>query len=434
MDVQVEEHGACRKTLTIEIAAAEVQAEVDSAVREFAKHANIPGYRKGRAPSPVVRRKYQKEIDEHVRERLVPKGYQDAIRSQEFEVAAVVGASDPEWSPGEAMRFKVTLDTAPTFELPSYKGVSLKRDTVVVEEAAVESAIRDFLSEKETQFETRAEGEAVRAKDVVQIDYEGVVDGRPAAELDLEVPTMGAGQGEWTQAGPEALIPEIGEALVGLHAGEGGEVEVAFDEEHREEALRGRTATYTFKVLSAMGMTVPELDDEIAEKAGYGSAGEMRAKVREDLEAMVAKREEQNLRGKLVQAVVEPLQFAIPESVLERETQNEIYQQVNRLNRQGVDQALLKEKKDELFQAANQLAKQRLKTGYILDRIAAAEGIEASDADLDARVVALGREVGLDPVAMREVLVKNESLDRVRRELLHEKTIDFLMEHAQIRD
>lgn len=431
MDVTIEEDGACRKTLKVAVAADKVQTAFDKVATDFIQHADLPGYRKGRAPASLVKNKYRKQILEQVRDQLVPESYREAIEEKSLEIASVIGATDPVLKLGEPMTFEVTLDTVPEFDLPTYKGLTVTRELKEVSDDDVNDVIGRILAQQADYFD-RKEGGAVETDDLVQIDYSGTLDGAPMADLELQRAMYADSTDFWTQANDQAIFPELGSAIVGLASGGETAVEVTFPDAFAEEALRGKTASYAVTVKAVRGRNVPELTDEIATGMGAESADDLRQKVRDNLEGEVKEAADRKLRNDLIGQVVEPVTISVPDSVVESETRNEIYNMVGHYSRQGLGDDAITEHKSEIFETANKNAQQRVKVRYILKRIAKEEEIKVEQEEFDAEVHQMAVQAKVTPDEMRNTLRERDGVDDVHDQILIRKTIDFLLEQADV--
>jgi len=266
------EEAACRKKLVVTVEAEKVQSTFDSIVEDFQKYAEIPGYRKGRAPATMIKTRFKKKIIEQVQEQLLPESYREALKESELKIANIVSASDPELTLGEPMTFEVVLDVEPEFELPEYKGVSVTRELEEFDEEKVDEVILN-IREGHASFDDKKEGDQVEENDLVQISYTATLDGKELAEALPDLPKIFTGQDDfWTQAneamgrgeGP-SVIPGLGTVLVGLAVGDATDTDVEYEAEGpAPEDLQGKTVNYKVTVSAARGRNLPEMDDKMA--------------------------------------------------------------------------------------------------------------------------------------------------------------------------
>jgi len=235
MNITVEEVGPCRKKLNIEFPADAVSSAYKDVVKEYARGAQIQGFRKGKAPTNLVRAKYSKQIAEEVRDRLVPEGYQKALAQEKIHPVAVLNLEQADVQEGQAFNYSVLCDIPPDFELPTYKGIALKREESEVPEGALEEAL-DRLRD---QHATYADVERpVEEGDLVQVNYSATVDGVALDEVAMTATGLGEASEFWVLAEEKAFLPGFSDGLQGKTAGESASLDVCFPDEFPQEALR----------------------------------------------------------------------------------------------------------------------------------------------------------------------------------------------------
>ena len=431
MQVTVEDHGSCRRILHIEIPADHVDKVYNEVIGQFQAHAVVPGFRKGRAPRNMVQAKFKQDILEQLEEKLVPMGYRNAIKQEKLDVVSIHNVDKPEVLMGAPFTYSVTVEVAPEIELPTYKGIPLQRPPKIVDEDFIDDQLHQMQREA-AQF-SDSDG-PVESGDMVQIDYTGLLDDKPLTELDLELTNgMLAGQeGFWTRADEKAFLPELGTTLVGLDIGDEGQTEIEFPEDATEKALAGKEVAYTFSVLAIRHPELPELNDEFAQTMQQDS---MEA-LRDDIRNRFADQETEVVRGALRNQLMEKLmaavEFELPESAVNTETRNRIYDLVTRYKEQGVEESEIDEKKNEIFEHANQQARGRLRVQYVMKQIARAEGIEVTPDEVTNYIQMIAENVKKPEKEVRAIMEENGKLDEFRIDSLVDKTLDFLMEEADI--
>src|SRR5258706_1965374 len=181
MPVTIEQTAPCRKTLRVEVSADRVAGKRAEILQEFRRVAAIPGFRPGKAPEPMVEKRYASEIDDEVRKRLIPDTYREALNEHNIQAVGYPEIKAVESQPGQSLRFVAIVDTAPEFALPDYKEIPLtKKEIVIADEEMTRSidALRDQQAES-----VSVEGRGIRTGDFAVINYTGVVDGKPIADM-----------------------------------------------------------------------------------------------------------------------------------------------------------------------------------------------------------------------------------------------------------
>ncbi len=430
MNVRVEDAGPCRKTLRIELPAQRVGQEFESVLKEFVGVAKIPGFRPGKAPKDIVKRHYGKQIEDEVKDRLVPAGYHEALEEQKLEPVAVLNVENIRFKMGEPMEFTVTLDVPPQFTLPSYKGMALQGKKIEVTDKEVDAAVQDMLEQRARWNEVT--GRPVQKGDLVQIDYDGACEGTPVEEIAPKAAGLGKGKDFWMRADENAFLPGFEQGLVGAAVGEKKQVQVVFPADFQEKAVAGKTCAYAVDVKAIREKKAPALDAEFLKVIGAESEEKLRERIREELRSVGESFEKQRLKNELVKGLLEKTKLDVPESVVQQETRDTVYEIVRENSYRGIPREQIEEKKGEIFETASRTAVEKVKARYILHRISVEEKIEVSDEDVSARVQDMAARYNVTPQQFRAEMEKRGSIDDIREDLRINKTLDALLEQAKI--
>jgi trigger factor len=431
MKVKIEESKACRKKLRIEVPAEEVKAEFGKMVDAYARQARVPGFRPGKAPKHLIRKRYGKDIQEEVRDRLVPQAYREALQQESINPVAILHVDEVALAEDKPMSFAVTVDVPPDFKLPKYAGVSLKGETAEVPESEVDDMLNHLLESRARHVEV--EGRPVQQDDLVQVDYEAVCDGQPLESLAAQAKGIGSGQDFWVHAGEHAFLPGFDKGLLGLSVGDKAEVPVDFGEDFHVPELAGRKATYSVEVKALRAKELPALDEEFLKGLGVESEQELRTRLREDLEAGAQAREKNRLKSELLKHLMGKTKMDLPQSVVEEETRGAIYDLVRSKASEGATEEQIQGQKEEFFEAARLSAMEKIKARYLLGGIARAEKIEVKPEEIQARMQQMAARYGMDVQDFRDRMAKENMLEGFESQVQAEKTLDFLLEQAKVK-
>lgn len=432
MKVTVEQVGPCRKVIKIEVAADVVAAEQRKVIGEFARHARIPGFRPGKAPTAIVERNFAKEILEEARERLVPRSYHEALAQEKIRPVAVVDVSEVQIDKGTPLSFRVTLDVEPEFALPSYRGIAVQAQEVSVKDEEVEQVLTSF-RERQGTFDDNPSRIAQRG-DIAIVNYEGTCDGKPVAEVAPDRAELGQGKDFWVLLleGHE-FLPGIVKALDGAKVGETRELKVAWPADYAVAALQGREAVYKLTVTMIRERKLPALDDAFAKTAGAESVDDLRAKIRENLVAAAENTEKGRQKDEIVKWLMAHTDLKdMPQSVVEEQARHIIRDVVAENVRRGASKEEIEAHRDDIFASAAQSSGDRVRVDYILTRIADAENVSVTDAEVEQRIGDMARRYGMPVQRLRADLEKREAMEALQRSLRLEKTLDLLHGAASI--
>ena len=432
MKVEVEKQPGSVSKLQIELPADEVAKEWDAIASTFARFAKIPGYRPGKAPRSVIDKRFRKEIQDELTKKLVSRSYHDAIEQEQLRVASLTNIEDIQFGEDKSMRFHATVVTAPEFELPDYKNIPVQLPATKVSEPEVEVAL-ERLRDQAADFVDLPE-RALQMGDFAVLDFEGSIENKPISEIAPQASkNLQGGKKFWLHLAPENFLPKFCEQLMGQTPGETRLVIVNFPDDLAVKELAGKKADYAVTLREVKEKVLPALDDALAAKLVPGKTlADVRQMIEHDLEHGKEHDAERAKEAQIVKYLHERIQFDLPPALLQNETRRALAELVQRNRERGVTDEMLKEKEKELIDTAAGMAAHRLKTNFILHRIAEREKIEVTKEDLDSRIRQEAARYDISPEKMRKELQQRNALDNVAEQVLLGKTLDFLKADASI--
>lgn len=413
--------------LTIEVDAAKVDAALERAYRKVAQQVNIPGFRKGKAPRKIIEARLGKEaLYDEALEELIPEAYREAIEQELIDPIDQPQLSDIEIEEGKPLRFRAEVSVVPEVQLGEYKGIQVEKLVEQVEEKDIDHMLW-HLQEEQAEL-VAAERNTVEKGDFAVIDFEGYVDGEPFEG--------GAGKGYTLEIGSGRFIEGFEDQLVGAEVGAETEVKVTFPEDYSAEHLAGKEATFKVTVRDIKVKRVPEIDDEFARDVSDAeSLEELRQQIRAEMEESAQRRADNQVRQRVVELVRDQAQVELPEVLVEEELVEVINDFGRNLAMMGIDpqEYLGRTGKsvDDLRQEFRPEAEARVKTELVLKAIAKREGIVVDREELEAKIDELvaGER---NPKEARKRYSQPERRSAIRTSLLLDRTVEFLVENAQI--
>jgi len=430
---EVEKQEGCRRSVAVAVPPEAVRETYDRVVDAYARQGRIKGFRQGRAPRDLIEKRFAQQIAEDARDRVLPRYYREALEQEGIEPVALIDLEHAAFSKTDGLSFRVTVDTAPEFKLPRYRKLTLKVEPVEVTDQDVDQAVTST-REQFARFEDVTD-RGVAAGDLVQVDYSGAVDGRPVAELVPDQPDIGQGEDFWVPVDEPEFVPGFNAGITGAAIGDQRRIEAAFPGDYRVEPLRGKAAVYTVTVKALRGRTLPELDAAFLKRLEVESVEDLRGRIREQLDQHAEQASRMRLRDEAASQLLAKADFEVPASVLERERQNVLRELVQNLVRSGESGEQLKARREELLGQADGRALERVRLSYLLAAIGREEQIGVSDAELEERLAALAARYSMPVDRFKSELEQREGgLDAIRQELQAERVMDFIVEHAKIKD
>ena len=432
MKVEVEKQPDSVSTLKIELLPEEVSKEWDAIAGSFTRFAKIPGYRPGKAPRRVIEAKFRKEIQDELTKKLVSRSYHDAIGQKQLRVVSLTNLEDVQFGEDKSMRFRATVVTAPEFDLPEYKNISVQLPDTKVSDAEVDAALERMRDQVADFVDVPERG--LEMEDFAVLDFEGSIEGKPIGEVaPAASKNLHGGKKFWLRLAPDNFLPKFCEQIVGLKPGEVRDVTVEFPAEFSVKELAGKQAIYHVTLREIKQRVLPPLDDSFAAKLMPDKTlADLRHAIEHDLEHEKEHEVERAKESQIVKYLHEHTQFDLPPSLLRNETRRALGELVQRNRERGVPDEMLKEKEKELVEGAAGLAAHRLKTNFILQRIAEREKIEVSREDLDDRVRQEAARYSVSVEKMRKELDEHDGLNTLAEQVLLGKTLAFLMANVNV--
>ena len=432
MKVEVDTQPGSVSTLQIELPPEEVSKEWDAIANSFARFAKIPGYRPGKAPRSVIEKRFRREIHDELTKKLVSRSYHDAIEQKNLRVVSLTNVEDVQFGDDKSMRFRATIVTAPEFELPEYRNIPVQLPDTKVSEAEVDAAL-ERLREQSADFADVPE-RGLQMEDFAVLDFEGAIEGRPISELAPNASkNLHGGKKFWLHLAPENFLPRFCEQIVGMKPGETRCVQVEFPVEFPVAELAGKKADYAVTLNEIKQKVLPAIDDAFAARLAPGKTiADLRHMIEHDLEHEKEHEVERAKEAQIVKFLHEHTAFDLPPPLLKNETRRALNELVHRNRERGVPDDILKGKEKELVGGAGSLAAHRLKTNFILSRIAEREKIEVSREDVDLRVRQEAARYDISVDKMRKELEEHEGLNSLAEQILLGKVLDFLKANVSI--
>jgi len=417
---------SCKRELELEIPAENVQKAAEKVARDLARVARIPGFRPGKAPVTLIRRRFADDIQGEVVQSLVPEYLEKALDEKKLVPVTRPEVDKVQFKEGEPLRFRAVFEVLPEFELGDYKNPEVKIEAIEIGDAQVDKTLEEMRQ---------------RAATFVPVE------GRPAKDGDyvlMKLTGTPVGGGEPVQAdnilchlGAEETLESFTENLRGTNPGDKKNFSAKYPDDYPDPKLAGKTYDYSVEVQGIKEKKLPELNDEFAKDSagqagGFATLAEMRKKIRENLESAKEQQQQAQTREKILEQLVKRHDFPVPEALVESQMDTRLERVVRSLAAQGVDPRAVNVDWVSLRRRQHDRAVDDVKAEILLDRIASAEKIEAADEDVEKEITALAERSGESTTALRARLTKQGALDRMKSKLRSDKTIEWLYRTARI--
>ncbi|GAB6158240.1 trigger factor [Desulfotomaculum varum] len=414
--------------LEVEVETEKVEQAMQQAYRNIVKKVNIPGFRKGKAPRALVERYVGKEtLFGEAAEIIVPEAYMQALEETKTEPIDRPKIDIVQGEPGKPLIFKATVEVKPEVTLGEYKGIEVKRPSTEVSDEDVQAELAR-LQNRYAKLVTVEEGE-VQKDDVTIIDFTGYVDGEafPGGTAENYSLTIGSG----------AFIPGFEDQLIGARVGEEKEVNVTFPQEYHAEDLAGKSATFKVTVKEIKRKELAPLDDEFAKDVSeFDTLEELKSDIRNKLKEAAEARAKSAVENGVVEAVAANASVEIPETMIEQKVDEMLNSVGQRLAQQGINL-------DQYFQFTNTSltdmrqrmkpdAEKTVKNELVLDAVARAENIQATEDEINQEIQKIADYVKQDAEIVRKTLELQGELGHISQDIARRKAVSFLVENASV--
>jgi trigger factor len=422
------------REIAVEVPADEVSAAYAKAIKRYQKHARIPGFRAGKVPESLVRSKFAKELRQDVLEVLVSERFRQAIVEQKLKPVSEPQLLDLQLMDGQPLRFKAAFEVLPEFDVTGYEKVHVEKPNVELTDEEYEAEL-DRLIDSQSTVEPVEEDRAMVEGDWAEIKFRGEI--KPLAQTVTEEGVAATspeppitGDDVLIEVGGKNTLPAFNDALRGSKVGQEMNFEVDYPADFGEHSLAGQTVTYDITVKAIKRKSYPERDAELAKQL---SGKESWAEFETDLRERASNRKSSSLiadaKNKMFEEMVAQHSFPVPESFVQQRVDARLERGLRALAQQGMKPEDMRKLDFVRLRAAQRTeAEREVRASLIIDRIADVENVAVSDEDLDQGVLMLSLQAREPYETLRQRLVEDGGLERLREELRREKTSDLLYE------
>ncbi|HEN6426030.1 TPA: trigger factor [Streptococcus agalactiae] len=427
MSTSFENKATNRGIITFTISQDEIKPSLDQAFNKVKKDLNVPGFRKGHMPRTVFNQKFGEEaLYENALNLVLPKAYEAAVAELGLDVVAQPKIDVVSMEKGQDWKLTAEVVTKPEVKLGDYKDLSVEVD--VSKEVSDEEVDAKVERERNNLAElTVKDGEAAQG-DTVVIDFVGSVDG---VEFD-----GGKGDNFSLELGSGQFIPGFEEQLVGSKAGQTVDVNVTFPEDYQAEDLAGKDAKFVTTIHEVKTKEVPALDDELAKDIDdeVETLDELKAKYRKELESAKEIAFDDAVEGVAIELAVANAEIVeLPEEMVHDEVHRAMNEFMGNMQRQGISPEMYFQltgtTEEDLHKQYQADADKRVKTNLVIEAIAAAEGFEATDEEIEKEITDLASEYNMEADQVRGLL----SADMLKHDIAMKKAVDVITSSATVK-
>jgi len=422
MQSEIREISPVLVEVTVEVPWDRIQKDLNETYKEIGKTARVRGFRPGKVPRDVLKQMYGREAAAQVTGTLVEQGLMQAVQEHELHIVAQPQMDEaPALEKGKPLTFKAKVEVRPKIDKVAIDELEAWQAPIEIPNEDVDAEV-EALRNQHAEIQIPDPMRPAKEGDLITIDYTVSVDGEAKDELGAE--------GRQVEINDDHLLPALKEGLLGMQPDEEKTIEVSFEDDHPNPDLQGKTAAFAVKATQLHEKLLPELDDEFAKDCGdYETLLELRLKIREGLESNAQQNSDAKLKDQLIESLIEHNDIPVPPSMVQQQQQMMMYEMAQFMQMAGQQGA----PGADFFSGIEERAQRRVQAGILLGSLARQEGIEVTEADLDAKFQEIAERSGKH-VAKVRADHQEAQRDQLESQLLEEKVMALLSERAKIHE
>jgi trigger factor len=419
------------REIAVEVPAEQVSATYDKVIKRYQKQARIPGFRAGKVPASLVRSKFAKELREEVLQALVSERFRTELKQRDLHPASEPQLLDLQLTDGAPLHFKAAFEVLPEFDVAGYDAVKIEKPNVELTDEEFEAEV-GFVLDRQATVEAVEEDRALVEGDWAEIRFKGEI--KPLVETVTEdgvtapVEPPVTGDDVLIEIGGKNTIPAFNDALKGSKIGQELTFEVDYPADFGEQSLAGKTVAYEIAVKSIKKKVFPARDAELAKKlANKETWEEFETELRERYTARKRESLTNAAKNKMLDEIIAKFSFPVPESFVQQRIDARLDRGLRALAQQGMKPDDMRKLDFVKLRAAQRSeAEREVRASLVVDKIADAEKVEVPDDELNREIMLLSMQSREPYDTLRERLIEDGGLDRLREELRREKTSTLL--------
>ncbi len=415
--INIKEDKAWKRTLEIEVSAEKVNSEFERIFKEYKNKARIKGFRQGKAPMEMIKKRYKEAAARDVIESLVPPAYDDALKLKNITPVTTPRITEIEIDIDSPLKFKAEIEIRPEIEIKDYKGIALTKKEVKTTDEDVDKNLK-ILQEKNAVL--KPTDREAQDGDYLLVDLEKLGGAKNTSQKSEKA------ENQETILDSKKLLTEFYRGLLGTKPEQEKEIEAIYPKDHHDSNLAGKIINYKVKVKEVKQRVLPEMNDEFARSLGdFKDLNDLKQKIKEDLERKAKEQEERDLKNQLIREVVKKNSFDVPETLLKFYL-NSVVERFKQSQKDVPE--------DKIREQYRELGENRIRWEFLMYQIADKEKIEVIQADIDDFIRKFAENYNLKMEQAKEFLARQTKIKNLKEDILEEKVLDFLLKNAVIRE
>ena len=428
LTVEVEDIGPCRKHVAVTVSESDIESLRNDSIDEFSEQAEVPGFRIGRVPRSLLKKRFKSELADQVKQKVLLQSLEqmsddndiDPINQPDIDIDTLDIPDSGDF------RYEFDVEVRPEFDIPDYKGFEIDRPSGDVSDEEFEAFKAQFLESYSNPSKVER---AAESGDSVLCDLRfthGEKELRENEGVSLRIrPTLQF---------QDAVVEGFDKLMSGASAGDSRSAEVTISVQSSVVEMRGEKVNVEITVREVRGHELPELDKEFLDQFNCDTPEDLNRQIKESLERQIEFQQRQTAREQVLAKITDAADWDLPESLVEQQTENALRREILEMSQAGFTREQVAARENEIRQNAIESTRQALKEHFVLDRIATSENIECDPSDIDTELMMMSIQSGEPLRRIRARMVKNGMIDNMEAQLRERKAIDFILEHAKFND
>ena len=412
--------------LNVEVPADKVRDAFDRAYKGLQKSVSLKGFRKGKAPLNVIRSQYCDQVKQDVLQNLISESYQSALDEHSLDPIGYPKINFDNFDDDKDFIFSAEFEVRPEINLTKFEGLNIEKEIIEIDDEQIEGVLKNIQAnhaEMTPLFEDRPAQEG----DMAEVAFEGYVDGQPLEGASSEKHQLELGSGQF--------IEGFEEGVVGMVPGAQTTLNLKFPEEYHNKDVAGKGVEFKVTLNNLKKKSLPEINDELAKKVGeFDSVDALKAQIRKDLEASEKQKAGEDLKNKILKALVDANPVEVPKSLHERQKAMLIEDVHQRMTHQGLSEADFEEYKSKWDDDFNQSASFVVQSSFLVDSLADKLDLRPTPKDFEAKITEISQQTGLEQARLSEYYMQEENQSRLSFQIMEEKVVAHLIEKAEIKE
>ncbi|MCB0350252.1 MAG: trigger factor [Bdellovibrionales bacterium] len=427
MKTSLEKTSGLGRKLIIQVPADKVSSTFDRVYKGIQKNANIKGFRKGKAPLNTIKSIYSDRVKQDVLEDLISEAYQSALTEHALRPVSQPNVNFDKLEEADEFQFTAEFEVRPEVTLKKTEKLKVEKEQLDISDEKIDSIllqIRESRAALVPVFEERP----AKSGDIADIDFAGTIDGKP-----LEGGSM---NGHKLHLGSNSFIPGFEEGVVGMTIGAKKELNLTFPADYGHADIAGKAVKFDIKLNGLLKKDLPALNDEFVKSlGGYNTVDELKKVIRQDITEQETKRIYDDLKGRILKALVEANPVEVPEILKKQQKQFLIEDTEKRMKEQGMSEADYTTYKEKWAKDFEETAEFMIQSSFLIETIAEKNKLGATQAEFEDKLAQYAKSSGIEIEKLREFYSNNhDRKHQLKYQVTEEKVVNYLIDNAEVKE